>query len=274
MKDIFKKLDWKHFAIIALIIALVYFVWKHNGIKGAYSALLRDIGMVDDTKDTDVKAVKGKHDQGWDQNPWSKIQDIDGKFLTGGCLNKSGYEIPYVQNSELNKLSIQACQSACAKDVYCIGYSFTTASLTEGPMGGTCRKHGKNVMDDLYGHVRYHLQTTNAYTEKGIDKMTLADIAKIDKNQLAAAGHGWLLPAGFEEGNLLDEPPCKFSDMRPLSQTEIDTTTEIARCGLSLYYGNRGFQPGGSVAKGPPNNQTPEIKLRKSNLYTCYPKPT
>ena len=57
-----EKLNWEHVAIIALVLAIVYFIWKHNGIKGAYDALLSDVGVhpVDPT----VKKVKGKHTVG------------------------------------------------------------------------------------------------------------------------------------------------------------------------------------------------------------------
>jgi len=56
-----EKLDWKHVAIVVLVLALVYFIWKHNGIQGASNALWRDLGMIDEKKNPGVKMVKEKH---------------------------------------------------------------------------------------------------------------------------------------------------------------------------------------------------------------------
>ena len=59
MTQIFgEKLDWKHVAIVVLVLAIAYFIWKHNGIQGAYHALLSDVDM-----GSGVKTVKGKHRQ-------------------------------------------------------------------------------------------------------------------------------------------------------------------------------------------------------------------
>jgi len=56
-----EKLDWEHVAIIAIVLAIVYFIWKHNGIKGAYHALLSDIHKVDEKENPGVKSLKKKH---------------------------------------------------------------------------------------------------------------------------------------------------------------------------------------------------------------------
>jgi len=81
-----EKLDWKHVAIFVLVITLVYFIYEHNGIKGAYHALLTDVNMK-------TKTVKKKHhhiSEVWDsanmdipQNIKSteSIRDISGKWL-------------------------------------------------------------------------------------------------------------------------------------------------------------------------------------------------
>jgi len=64
MTQIFKdlqKLKWEHVAIFVLALALVYFIMKHNGIKGAYSALVSDVHKLDEDINPDVKAIKGKH---------------------------------------------------------------------------------------------------------------------------------------------------------------------------------------------------------------------
>ena len=62
MTQIFgEKLDWKHVAIVVLVLALVYFIYKHDGIKGAYHALVRDVHKIDEEVNPDAKKVKGKH---------------------------------------------------------------------------------------------------------------------------------------------------------------------------------------------------------------------
>jgi len=64
MTQIFKdleKLKWEHVAIFVLLIALVYFIMKHNGVKGAYHALVSDVHKLDEEVNPGVKAIKGKH---------------------------------------------------------------------------------------------------------------------------------------------------------------------------------------------------------------------
>ena len=56
-----KKLDWKHVVIFVLVIVLVYFIYEHHGIKGAYDALKIDVGMAHYNKNKRVKIDKEKH---------------------------------------------------------------------------------------------------------------------------------------------------------------------------------------------------------------------
>jgi len=56
-----EKLDLKHVVIVVLGLAIVYFIYEHNGIKGAYMSLLSDVHQIDEKINPDMKAVKGKH---------------------------------------------------------------------------------------------------------------------------------------------------------------------------------------------------------------------
>ena len=96
-----EKLDWKHVAIVVLVLAIAYFIWKHNGIKGAYYELVSDLDQVD----PGVKEVKGKH-----RGETLTCKEIAKMYVGGGddqqklqrCCNSAKNNEKYTYNRRTN----------------------------------------------------------------------------------------------------------------------------------------------------------------------------
>jgi hypothetical protein len=66
------KLRVEHAIIAVLVVALLYYVYKH-------SSLLRDLGLVSHQGNPQLKAVKEKHDVGTFMKDWWPDGDDDGQ---------------------------------------------------------------------------------------------------------------------------------------------------------------------------------------------------